>query len=80
MSSINIVKHHNFKNKFPNLDIINYLIENYEIKDKMNNQKITKEDLLNNNEILDQFIYEKGEQKKNKDEYIKILENILTED
>ena len=77
MSSINIVKHKKFQNHFPNLDIIEYLIENYEIKNKKN-ERITKEDLLNTNEILNYFIYQKRNQKnKNKDNLIHLLSNEL---
>ena len=77
MSSINIVKHKKFQNNFPNLDIIEYLIENYEIKNEKN-ERIIKEDLLNNNEILNYFIYQKRNQKnKNKDNLIHLLSNEL---
>lgn len=52
--SFQFAKHLN-ENNFPNQDFINFLFENYTIKNKSNNKSITKNDLLNYNEVIQSY-------------------------
>ena len=78
--SFQFAKHLN-ENNFPNQDFINFLFENYKIKKKSNNQFITKNDLLNYNEVIQSYeniIYtrKKDLKKLNKKLLINYLKNI----
>ena len=74
--SIQIASHFS-DNIYPDTDFMNTLIENYDIYSS-DNQKISKVNLFNNKNILDTFIHNKKNSKKQrKKENQKILINYL---